>query len=305
MAEREPTWKRLSDHVAGEVRRNEPLAPRTSIRVGGAAELFIRPADVESLCTALAILADDGVPVRVLGGGANTIVSDAGLPGAVIRLPTSGPERLESREGGIRITLPAGAPIARLIQQMREHRTVGAEFLAGVPGTLGGAVAMNAGTREGWIQKVLVGILVATPTGIVELSAQDLSFAYRSTRWAPEGVVVAATFELLSGDVEASERQMSADLAYRRRTQPLNLPNSGSTFVNPPGESAGRLIEAAGLKGHQIGAAQISALHANFIVNLGGARAAEVKALMDKAKSEVRSRFGVELIAEVKLVGEF
>lgn len=298
------TFERLRAHVAGAHARDVPLAQRTSIRVGGPAELFVQPADAQALALALQILADDGVPHWVLGGGANTLVGDGGIPGAVIRLP-SGPEQLTREDGGVMVTLPAGAPIAKLIQVMRREAVTGAEFLAGVPGTLGGAVAMNAGTQKGWVQTVLREVELASAQGVTVRAHDELSFAYRHTTLPMGSVLTRATFFLPFGDTAASEAQMARDLAYRRGTQPLSQPNFGSCFVNPEGSGAGRLIEQVGLKGQRLGAAQISDVHANFIVNLGGAQARDVRGLLHLAQARVREQTGVELVHEVKFAGEF
>lgn len=298
------TIEKLKKHVAGEHTANEPLAPRTSVRVGGAAELFIQPADAKALQQALAILADDGQPWLMLGGGANTLVGDRGVACAVIRMPNLA-ESVEVGGEGVTVTLAAGSPITKLIQVMRRHKAVGAEFMAGIPGTIGGAVTMNAGTKNGWIQYVLKQVELAQPQGFVTRGVDELHFQYRETKLPAQSVVVSATCFLPFGDVELSEKKMAEDLAYRRSTQPLHLPNFGSAFMNPPNHSAGKLIQDAGLKGHRIGNAQISEQHANFIVNLGGAKAADVRALLELAQKRVFEATGIELRHEVKFVGEF
>jgi UDP-N-acetylmuramate dehydrogenase len=297
------TFERLQRHVAGETTRDEPLATRTSVRVGGAADLFVQPKDELALVQALAILEDAAQPWVILGGGANTLVGDGGVRGAVIKLPSASSVVVPDAEG-ITATLGGGQAIAKLLSVQREYKAVGAEYMAGIPGTIGGAVAMNAGTKNGWVQYVLESVRLATADGLTTVPSSELLFAYRHTRLPPRSVVWEATFRLRFGDVEASEKKISEDLAYRRSTQPLHLPNSGSVFINPPKLSSGKLIEEAGLKGLREGNAQISEMHANFIVNRGGAKAREIVFLMEKAKKEVFERTGVELKAEVKRVGE-
>lgn len=304
MALKHATIERLKQHVGGVHAPNEPLAPRTSIRVGGPADLLIQPRDAGALVQALAILADDDSPWAVLGGGADTLVGDRGVREVVFRLPDQ-PEELEQGREGITVTVAAGTPINKLIRTMKRNKATGAEFLAGVPGTIGGAVAMNAGTRHGWMQYVLKKVELATPQGLIWKNADELHFEYRATRLPPLSVITRATCFLPFGDAEKSEQKMAEDLAYRRQTQPLNLPNFGSSFVNPPDHSAGKLIQDAGLKGHRIGNAQISEVHANFIVNLGGAKAADVRALLELARTRVLDQTGLELKHEVKFVGEF
>ena len=288
--------------VRGECLRDAPLASRTAIRVGGPADLMVRPADAADLSALLGACRRLEVPVTVLGGGANLLVSDRGVRGVVVRLPPDFGE--EAGEGG-RLVLSAGAPTSRLVQRAQERGLVGCEFIAGIPGTLGGAVAMNAGTKIGEMKDVVSRVEVATPEGAHWVEAADLGFAYRTCRLPPGAVVTRVEFRLRPGDVARSRAAMEADKEYRRRTQPLTQPSWGSTFRNPPGDHAGRLLEAAGLKGHRIGGAMWSDVHANFVTNLGGATAADCLALIRLARRRVRERFGVELELEVRLAGEF
>ncbi|HLL52717.1 MAG TPA: UDP-N-acetylmuramate dehydrogenase [Myxococcaceae bacterium] len=296
--------ERLGRYVDGEVKPQEPLAPKISVRAGGAAELFVKPRTAQGLVSVLAMAREEGVPIHVLGGGANTLVGDYGVPGIVLKLPSDlFPEGVELDERGGAVTLGSGASISRLITVMKANKLVGAEFLAGIPGTLGGAVTMNAGTKMGECMTVVEALELATPEGLGWIPRPD--FSYRHTR-LPEGAVVTrARFRLRHGDLQSSQAQMDADLGYRKRTQPLSLPNFGSVFQNPPGDFAGRLIEQAGLKGHTIGQAQISTLHANWIVNLGGATARDIMGLITLAQERVRDQTGLLLQPEVKRVGRF
>ncbi len=288
--------------VRGERLRDAPLAPRTAIRVGGPADLLVRPADAADLSGLLAAAGRLGAAVTVLGGGANVLVSDRGVRGVTVRLPPDFGE--ESGEGG-RLVLSAGAPTSRLVQRAHERGLVGCEFVAGIPGTLGGAVAMNAGTRLGEMKDVVSRVELAAPEGARWVEAAELGFAYRTCRLPPGAVVTRVEVRLAPGDVARSRAAMEADKDYRRRTQPLTQPTWGSTFRNPPGDHAGRLLEAAGLKGHRIGGAAWSDVHANFVVNLGGATAADCLALVRLARRRVQERFGVTLELEVRLLGEF
>ena len=199
----------------------------------------------------------------------------------------------------------AGAAIVRLPNVMRARGWVGAEFLAGIPGSIGGAVAMNAGTKHGECERVLDAVELATADGIGWVPRSALTLRYRFTELPAGAILTRARFRLPDGDVETSRAAMDADLAYRKRTQPLSQPNCGSVFTNPPGDHAGRLIDSVGLKGTRLGGAQISTLHANWIVNLGGARAADVLGLIERAQARVREATGVVLVPEVKRVGVF
>ncbi len=298
--------QRLSHVWDAETFADEPLAPKTSVRVGGSAELYVRPRSIDGLLEVLKTARADNLPLTLLGGGANTLVGDGGVRGITLKLPSDFlPEeaRLSSSEG--RLTLGAGAAIARLIQLAKLNGLVGAEFLAGIPGTIGGAAAMNAGTKMGECMSVVEAVEIATPDGIGWTDRSALLCRYRQTTLPAGAVVTRVRFLLEVGDLVRSVAQMDADLSYRKRTQPFSLPNFGSVFQNPPGDFAGRLIEAAGLKSFTIGRAQISAVHANWIVNLGGCTARDIVSLMELASSRVRDLTGIELKPEVKRVGVF
>ncbi len=289
-----------------DVSADAPLAPLTSVRVGGPAEALVRPRSPDALVALLRLAREEGLPFTVLGGGANTLVGDGGIPGLTVKLPGDlVPEQVELGESEGRLTLGAGAAIVRLCNQMRAHGLVGAEFLAGIPGTLGGAVTMNAGTKNGECFRVVEAVEVATADGVGWLSRAEIPHRYRHSELPPGGVVTRVRFLLPKGDLVTSKRVMDEDLAYRKRSQPLSQPNFGSVFTNPPGDFAGRLIETVQLKGHVIGRAQVSLLHANWIVNLGGATARDVLSLLTLMQTRVREERGVELQPEVKRVGVF
>jgi UDP-N-acetylmuramate dehydrogenase len=288
--------------VRGETQRDAPLATRTAVRVGGPADLLVKPADPDDLASLLRAAADLGVPVLPLGGGANLLVADRGVRGVVVKLPVGlGAES----EGGARLVLSAGAPPARLVARAQARGLVGCEFLAGIPGTLGGCVAMNAGTRTGEMKDLVLRVEVATAAGAGWVAARELGFAYRTSQLPAGGVVTRLEVALAEGDVAAAAAAMRADVERRRATQPLDRPTFGSTFRNPPGAFAGKLIEEVGLKGHREGHALWSTVHANFIVNLGGATARDVLALVNLARARVKDAFGILLEPEVRLAGEF
>ncbi len=290
----------------GLVRLGEPLAPWCSVRVGGPAEAMVRPGSPEQLVELLRFVESSGTALSLLGGGANTLVGDGGVPGVTLKLANDYfPEEIVLDADGGRLTLNAGSAIARVVTLMKQHQLVGAEFLAGIPGTLGGATAMNAGTKHGECMSVVEAVELATPRGLGWLGVERIPFRYRCAELPQGAVVTRVRLRLRRGDVAASQKAMEADLAYRKRTQPLSQPNFGSVFTNPPGHFAGALLEKVGLKGHRVGNAQLSTLHANWIVNLGGATAHDVTSLMALAQARVLEDSGVTLTPEVKRVGVF
>ena len=306
MSELLPTLRRVA---RGEVLERVPLAARTSVRVGGPAQLWVRPRDPEALVAVLGILCDAGVPWFSLGGGANTIVGDGGVEGCVLQLARDFvDESVEESGDHAVLVLGAGAPIARFVSLAREQRGVGVAWAAGIPGTVGGMVTMNAGTNTGSAKDHLDSVEVATPDGLRWLPATQLKLSYRHCELPRGAVLTRARCRVRRGsDSEQHEdvRAAKADVDRRRASQPLSLPNSGSVFVNPKGDFAGRLIEQAGLKGARRGGAQISEKHANFIVNLGEARADDVVHLIALARRAVLAMSGIELLPEVRLVGTF
>ncbi len=283
-----------------DVTRNAPLAQWTSVRVGGAAALLVRPSSADVLVQTLKWVRAEGLSLSILGGGANTLIGDGGVPGVTLKLHGNYfPEEIDDA----RLTVNAGSAIARIVTLMTKQRLVGAEFLAGIPGTIGGACAMNAGTKHGECMTVVEAVELATAEGLGWVTG--LNYRYRHTELPPHAVVTRVRFALREGDLAESKAKMETDLGYRKRTQPLSQPNFGSVFTNPQPLHAGALIEQVGLKGHRIGNAQISTLHANWIVNLGGATAADVTALMAEAQRRVKEQHGVTLTPEVKRVGVF
>ena len=304
------TRQQLGD-LRGRVRFDEPLSRHTTFRVGGPADALVEPADEADLLRALAIAHGAGAPVTVLGEGSNVLVSDLGVRGVVLRLRAGFDEIAVTRDafgpGAHRLDAGGGVAIFRLLKECRDRRLSGLELLAGVPGTVGGAVRMNAGTYLGETRDACVEI-VKVATGAapvpVTVSAAALGFRYRHTNLGPGDIVLRASFKVRDADSELYAK-IDALLERRKQTQPLSLPNAGSFFRNPPGDKAGRLIEAAGLKGARIGGAEVSTLHANFLVNAGGATASDLRALGEHVQAVVQRRFGVTLEWEVKLMGEW
>jgi len=280
------------------VKKNHPLAKHTSFNIGGAADWFVETDDLASVVGV-------DVPLFVLGAGTNLLVSDDGIEGLVARCVA----RRHEVEG-TRLRAEAGLKMMRLARIAADHDLTGFEWAIGVPGAVGGAVYQNAGCWGRDLKDVLVDVEGLTAAGDhVTWQPDELELGYRRSalrHGALKGCLVTAmTIQLEPGDGAASRKQMAELTRERNRTQPIQTKNCGSVFVNPPGDSAGRLVEAAGLKGASEGAAQISPLHANFIVNQGGAKAAEVWRLIERAREAVRDKFGVELETEVERVGRW
>lgn len=293
--------RELRARLRGAVLSQEPMARHTSFRIGGPADLVVVAEDAEDLKAALHFARGSGLPVHVLGGGSNTLVRDGGVRGMVILT-----EKLQElrREGG-EVTAGGGVRISRLLAFCSRQGLAGLEFLSGVPGTVGGAVWGNAGAWGGEVADRLARVHLVTAEGEDLLLARGaIPFAYRSSGLPAGAVIVRATFALAPGDPAAIRRRISRWLVQRNASQPVEFRSAGSIFKNPPGDHAGRLVDQAGVKGTRIGGAVISAKHGNFFVNLGGARAADVLALVNLARERVRATAGVELELEIRVVGE-
>ena len=298
----------LIEALGGEaVRRDEPLARYTSFRVGGPADWLLRVNDSAALVRAVRLAREAGVPVRVLGGGSNVLVSDEGVRGLVVLNKATG-YVLEETGGGFTLVADSGVMLPRLAGEIAKRGAAGMEWGVGIPGTVGGAVVQNAGAWGSEVKDRLISAELLWPgeaePRVAEL--RELAYRYRGSALldlppAERPLVVSATFALERGEPAEIAARNAAYVAERTATQPRQA-SGGSTFRNPPGDYAGRLIEAAGLKGQRIGNAAFSELHANFIVNHGGATAADIRALIALAMERVRERFGVELHPEVELV---
>lgn len=292
------------------VREHEVLAPYTTYKIGGPARWLLEIEARAAVAPALAVLAQHGIRWHVLGNGSNVLVADRGFDGAIVHLASGGEldqiALVRDARGAGQHTLEAGAGVSvtRLLRTAKDEQLGGLWVLGGVPGTVGGAVRMNAGTRWGDLASVLLAAEIADAAGARWWPASELGFAYRHAGLPAGSIVTTARFGVGDAD-EATRGKLDEVLAHRRATQPLQAPSCGSVFANPPGDAAGRLIEAAGLKGTIIGGAQISPQHANWIVNLGSAKAADVRALMDAATGAVKAQFGVTLRPEVQLLGDW
>lgn len=293
--------------------RDHPIGTATTLGVGGAAALFVALEsldDVRAFARALAGTDADELPVFVLGKGSNTLVADAGLDAVVVKLG-AGLKWLR-REGDV-AACGAGVAMPAFAAWLAKEGLAGLEFAAGIPATVGGSVRMNAGAHGGEVAERLVSADVVLPASgrVVALGPADLGFGYRRSSLPPRSVVVAARWQLTPDDPAAIRVRLDELRAWRRRTQPLRERNCGSVFTNPPGDSAGRLVEAAGLKGFRMGGVRVSDKHANFVVvdrSRDGAlqaRAADVRALIGHVRAAVASSTGVVLEPEVRLVGSF
>jgi len=285
--------------IKGTVRLHEPMSRYTSFRIGGPADAYVEPADVEALQLLMERACKAKIPVFVMGG-TNLLVRDGGIQGIVVRLVKF--DRVQALEDGV-LYAEAGVGMPRLLKYAMQRGLAGLEFAAGIPGTLGGAVVMNAGTRWGEMKDIVRKVRMVTPAGEVrDLSADEAGFEYRRSR-LPQGVVVGTWLGLKQGDKSHIESTVKTWLHRRKATQPIEMPNAGCVFKNPGGEPAGRLIEAVGLKSAQMGDAQVSTKHANFIINRGRATADDVLDLIRLVGRTVEEKSGVTLELEVKIVG--
>ena len=285
----------------GEIRLNEPMSRHTSWRVGGPAESFFVPSSIDGLQAFLSELPDK-VPVHWFGVGSNLLVRDGGIPGVVI----SATKLLREMErlDDLRVRAGSGLPCTQMARQCLRWDLGPSEFFAGIPGTIGGALAMNAGAHGGETWERVESVTTIDRQGeIRDREPADYTVGYRSVKGPAQEWFLSAVFRF-EPEAGASKETLDAMLERRKATQPLGLPSCGSVFQNPPGDHAARLIEAAGLKGHRIGGAEVSPKHANFIINADDASAEDIEALIDHVQSTVHEVHGVTLHHEVRIVGE-
>jgi len=292
--------------VPTSIRENVALAGLTSMRVGGAAEYFTSPRTANELIEAILWADGQQLPVTIIGAGTNLLISDAGLQGLVIC--TRHLRGIEFDQESTQITAAAGEPVARLAMLAANYGWQGFEWAVGIPGTVGGLVVMNAGAQGGCAADCITAVQLVSLRGESKaIAPQDLHFRYRhSALQGSDYIVTGATIKLQGGgDPQAIAADTDAKLKVRHKSQPYHLPNCGSVFRNPLPQFAAKLIQDAGLKGFQIGYAQVSELHANFIVNLGGAKASDIFSLIQHIQKVVSDRYGVLLETEVKMIGHF
>lgn len=295
--------KQLRHAVRGDVLEGELTGRHTSVRIGGPADVFVEASCEADVVAVRKVATQTRTPLRVLGSGSNVLISDQGVRGIVLHL---GRRFREIHFDGDRVRAQAGASLPRLAKMAADHGLSGIEFGGGIPGTVGGAIVMNAGAHGSDIAAITERVHVVDPSSqLVEFTVEQMGFAYRQSRLSGDydSIVVAGEFRLKPDDPEAIRERMHEFALRRRQTQPLGMPSSGSVFKNPPGDYAGRLVEAAGLKGTREGQAMVSEAHGNFIVNCGGATASDVLRLIERVRQQVHSQFGVRLQLEVELVG--
>jgi UDP-N-acetylmuramate dehydrogenase len=288
--------------IRGEVRFKEPLSFHTSLRIGGPADFFIVPQDVEDIRLALAFADKEQLPVEVVGGGNNLLVRDRGLRGVVLKLEGClGRAEFHGEEA----IAGAGVSLSALIREAAALNLGGLESLVGIPATIGGAVAMNAGTVDGWIGDFVSAVYFLHADGTLgEYKPGAGAYGYRSFA-APQGaVLIGARLRLHRRPYADIQRDIKVRLKQKKSTQPLALASVGCVWKNPQGETATKMIEKVGLKGKRLNGAEISAKHANFIVNRGGAMGADVMALMDLTRERVQNHFGFRLEPEIRVLGE-
>ena len=294
--------------LRGSLRKDEPMARHVSWRAGGHAALFFQPADLDDLRAFLPTLAPS-MPLLFVGLGSNLLVRDGGFPGAVIftHHALTGIAEERSTANALSVRALAGVPAPHLARFVARHGGAGAEWMAGVPGTVGGALAMNAGCYGGETWSHVVRVETLDRAGEIHVrrpADYELGYRHVKAQAGAEEWFVAGVFRFERGDTAQAMERMKNLLARRVASQPLNQPNAGSVFRNPPNDHAARLIEASGLKGFTVGGAQVSLKHANFIVNLGGASAADIEAVIDHVHATVREKHGIDLVLEVRIVGE-
>ncbi|MDD6358849.1 MAG: UDP-N-acetylmuramate dehydrogenase [Parafannyhessea umbonata] len=290
--------------IVGEenVSQMEPMSEHTTFRIGGPADLYVVPDDVEEVADVIAACREEHVPYFVLGCGSDLLVSDDGYRGVIVALADG---LTNVSVDGEEMTCQAGVTLKEASEMACELGLSGLEFACGIPGSVGGACYMNAVAYDGCMADVLKEVRVLTPAGdVCDLGVDELDLGYRHSRIADEGLVVlSATFALTRADGEKIRQKMD-DLTHRREEkQPLDLPSAGSTFKRPEGHFAGKLITDAGLRGYQVGGAAVSKKHAGFVVNVGGATAADVHAVIEHVQAEVERQFGVRLQPEVRFLG--
>lgn len=293
----------FKEMVKGEVLFEEPMSKHTTWRIGGPADCLFLPRDGQDICSALTYARERDIPYMVLGNGSNMLVLDGGIRGLVICI---GDKMADYSIADQRLTAQAGCILAKMARETAKLGYQGLEWAAGIPASLGGAAVMNAGAYGHFFYEPLEAVEIIDKNGCLkQLAVDELEYGYRNTSLMREGAVVTKVIlALKKGDARELTAQVESTLQTRRKNQPLDLPSAGSVFKNPPGDHAGRLVEAAGLRGLSHGGAQVSEKHGNFIVNLGQAKATDVLSLIDEVRNIVKEKFDVILEPEVRLIGE-
>lgn len=294
------TVKELSSLISGSIKENAPLAPFSTFRIGGAAKIFVEPLTSDDVIKIQAFVLEHNIPFFILGNGSNVLISDDGWDGVVMNLET-GFNKLQYSDGIV--TADAGVKMATFVDFAIRNKRKGVEMLAGIPATMGGAVWMNAGCYGGETSDMLLDIQLIRSGKNISLTKSECGFRYRHSGFERTDIILGARFQMDEGDANEMREIKIKHLKHRNEVQPVNLPNCGSVFKNPKLRFSAELIEASGLKGTQIGGAQISPMHANFIVNIGNAKAQDVISLMNLARKKVFETTGIILEPEVQLIG--
>lgn len=297
--------KKLQNLIGKEkVLVNEPMASHTTFRIGGPADYFVMPETIEELASVLKLCREENLPYFILGNGSNLLVGDKGYRGIVVQL-------YKNFDGiqieGTTVTAKAGAMLIRTAKEAGKAGLTGLEFASGIPGTIGGAMVMNAGAYGGEMKDVVTAVTVLTKEGKIKtLTGEEMNFRYRGSVVEEEGyIVLEAVMELKEGNLEEIQARIDELSLQRKTKQPIEYPSAGSTFKRPEGYFAGKLIMDTGLRGYKVGGAQVSEKHCGFVINAGGATAADVMRLMQDVSDRVNEQFGVILEPEVKKIGDF
>lgn len=287
----------------GEIKYNEPMKKHTSFRIGGPADFFIRPADIEELKQVIQCCKKESVPYYIIGNGSNLLVKDKGFRGCIIQI-------YDNFKGvhidGTKVTAQSGVLLSRLSNMILAESLTGFEFAHGIPGTLGGAVFMNAGAYGGEMKDVVQYATVMDVDGnVLQLTNEELELGYRTSIAQQKGyIVLEVVMELQKGEYNAIKARISELTQQRTTKQPLNMPSAGSTFKRPPGHFAGKLIMDAGLRGFRVGGAQVSEKHCGFVVNTENATAKDVLDLIAEVQKKVKEQFGIQMEPEIRIIGE-
>lgn len=300
-------FKELTKDIKGKILFHVPLSRYTSLRVGGPVDAMIYPSDIMELQKVIDFSQTQAIPYVVIGRGSNLLVKDGGLKGIAIRL-SLGFKRIQLLDRSRKHTnllVEAGVSLKRLLAFCMERGLSGLEFASGIPGSTGGALAMNAGAQGRQMEDVTESLtLITHQAEVIERSKEHLNFAYRTLHLPTGTIILSARIRMKHRSQKTILAEVEKTIKWRWQTQPLNFPSAGSVFKNPIGKSAGQLVEQVGLKGFQVGKAKISEKHANFIVNLGGATAKDILSIMDIMQNRVYQKTGIRLEPEIKIAGD-
>lgn len=293
----------VDERFDGDIYAHEPMARHTTYRIGGPARFYVRVGSVGALAHLVDTCVSEGVPWAVVGRGSNLLVADEGFPGVIISLGRDFRSFRVDAESN-RLLAGAGVLLSAVVQEAFRRSLAGLEFAVGTPGTIGGALRMNAGSRDEWIGQHVVSVTTHKPrVGLVRRQGSEIEWGYRTSSFAPDETIVECELSVEPADPFYIRGKMEANLARRKKSQPVNEPSCGSVFRNPEGAHVAALIEQLGLKGASVGGARVSDVHANFIINTGEATAHDVRALISLIATKVQEAYGIELTPEVRFLG--